>query len=132
MAAGKARISRTPFAPGTDRGSDRITVGLWRGRDREKALAPRLQIDRIMRRSSSGRPMGRRWLAASVAAALAKIVLSSEVPTEPPTCWEVFTIAEATPASLPSTPKVADENVGAKMHPMPTPRTSRPGRTLLP
>ena len=37
----------------------------------------------------------------------------------------------ATPASPPSTPSVAVENVGANMHPIPTPRTSRPGRTLL-
>jgi hypothetical protein len=36
-----------------------------------------------------------------------------------------------TPASPPSTPRVAIENAGAKMHPIPTPRTSRPGETLL-
>ena len=47
------------------------------------------------------------WADTKLAAALAKMVLSSAVPTEPPTCWEVLTIAEATPASLRLTPSVA-------------------------
>jgi hypothetical protein len=64
-----------------------------------------------------------------VLTALAKIVLSSAVPTEPPTCCEVLTIAEATPASEPSTPSVAVLNAGAKMQPIPTPRTSNAGST---
>jgi hypothetical protein len=32
--------------------------------------------------------------------ALAASVLSSDVPTDPPTCWVVLTMAEAIPASL--------------------------------
>jgi hypothetical protein len=63
--------------------------------------------------------------------ALAKIVLSSAVPTEPPTCWEVLTIAEATPASDPSMPSVAVLNAGAKMQPIPRPTMSSEGRTWL-
>jgi hypothetical protein len=42
-----------------------------------------------------------------VLTALARIVPSREVLTEPPTCWQVLIIAEATPASRPSTPSVA-------------------------
>jgi hypothetical protein len=42
-------------------------------------------------------------------------VLSSAVPIEPPTCWLVLTIAEATPASLRSTPSVAVLIAGAKI-----------------
>ena len=38
--------------------------------------------------------------AAYAVTALAKIVLSSAVPIEPPTCWPTLTIAEAMPASL--------------------------------
>jgi hypothetical protein len=41
------------------------------------------------------------------------------VPTEPPICWDVFTMAEAMPASFGATPSVAAENIGAKMQPIP-------------
>ena len=47
-------------------------------------------------------------------AALAAIVLSSAVPTEPPTCWIVLTVADATPESLASTPRVARLNAGCE------------------
>ena len=70
-------------------------------------------------------------MAAKPAAALAKIVLSSAVPTEPPTCWEVLTIAEAMPASVLLTPSVAVENAGAKMQPIPIPVSSSAGRTWV-
>ena len=55
---------------------------------------------------------------------------SSAVPIEPPICWAVFTIAEATPASWASTPEVAAFIAGAKIAPMPTP-TSRTGRRMF-
>ena len=71
------------------------------------------------------------WADTKLAAALAKIVLSRAVPTEPPTCWEVLTMAEAMPASWLLTPSVAVEKAGAKMQPIPTPVSSRPGSTWL-
>ncbi len=82
-------------------------------------------------RGGAGEPRRPAWVEAKLAAALAKIVLSSAVPTEPPTCWEVLTIAEAIPASLFLTPRVAVENAGAKMQPIPTPVSSSPGMTWL-
>ena len=39
-------------------------------------------------------------------------VLSRAVPIEPPTCWEVLTVAEVTPESWGATPAVAVEKVG--------------------
>ena len=66
----------------------------------------------------------------ATAAELAKRVLNSEVPTEPPTCCDVLTIADATPASFLGTPNVAVPKAGAKMMPMPTPRISSDGSTL--
>jgi hypothetical protein len=36
--------------------------------------------------------------------ALAKMVLSSEVPMEAPSCWPTVTVADATPASCGATP----------------------------
>src|SRR3954465_5156515 len=61
--------------------------------------------------------------------ALAASVLSSAVPTEPPTCCIVLTVAEATPASVPSTPSVAVFIAGDITSPIPTPITSRAGST---
>ena len=40
------------------------------------------------------------------AIALAKMVFSSDVPTEPPSIWPTVTVAAATPASCGATPKV--------------------------
>ena len=60
--------------------------------------------------------------------ALAAIVESSAVPIEPPTCWLVLTVAEATPASWESTPRVPLLKVVGKIRPSPTPRASREGR----
>ncbi len=71
------------------------------------------------------------WTDAKLAGALAKIVLRSAVPTEPPTCCEVFTIAEAIPASLLRTPSVAVENAGAKIRPIARPLSISPGRTWV-
>jgi hypothetical protein len=63
------------------------------------------------------------------ATALLKSVLSTAVPIEPPTCWLVLTIADATPASEGSTPSVAVLIAGAKTRPRPTPITSSAGST---
>ena len=41
-------------------------------------------------------------------------------------------MADAMPASFGATPSVAAETVGAKMQPIATPMTSRPGRTPVP
>src|SRR5581483_1372391 len=51
------------------------------------------------------------------------------VPIEPPTCWEVLTIAEATPASVGLTPSVAVPNPAEKIDPIASPTRIRPGRT---
>jgi len=53
------------------------------------------------------------------AAALAKIVLSSAVPIEPPICCPVLSVAEATPASCGGTPNVAVFIDGAMVKPRP-------------
>ena len=62
-------------------------------------------------------------------AALAAIVLSSAVPTEPPTCCMVLTVADATPASSGSTPDTAPCMAGAIDAPSPTPMINSAGRT---
>src|ERR1700678_1645088 len=63
------------------------------------------------------------------ATAPAKIVFSSEVPIEAPSCWPTVTLAEATPASCGITPKVPVLMDGAITMPRPTPvRMSGPGR----
>jgi len=67
------------------------------------------------------------WLVTADAAS----VLSSAVPIEPPICCIVFTIAEATPASLGSTPKVAVAIAALKTSPRPKPMIMIPGRTWL-
>ena len=53
------------------------------------------------------------------------------MPTEPPTCWLVLTIAEATPASPGPTPRVAVAIAGAIVSPSPTPISSSAGRTWV-
>lgn len=58
-------------------------------------------------------------------------VFSSAVPMEPPTCWLVLTIAEATPASRTATPYVARFITVAKTMPRPRPRKSRLGSTWV-
>ena len=50
------------------------------------------------------------------------------MPIEPPTCWQLLTVAEATPASSWLTPKVAVLIDGAKISPSPSPITSSAGR----
>jgi hypothetical protein len=62
---------------------------------------------------------------------LAKMVLSREVPIEPPSCCPVLTVAEATPASRGATPKVPVLNTGANTRPKPTPMISSEGRTAV-
>lgn len=54
-------------------------------------------------------------------AALFASVLSRAMPMEPPTCWDVFTRAEATPASSSLTPAVATFMAGAMISPSPRP-----------
>lgn len=66
----------------------------------------------------------------AVAALLAR-VLSRAVPMEPPTCWDVFTVAEATPASSSLTPAVAMFIAGAMMRPKPRPVRISCGMTSL-
>ena len=58
-------------------------------------------------------------------------MLSSAVPIEPPTCWEVLTIAEATPASRGGTPWVAVANDGAMVRPKPIPISTSDGSTCV-
>ncbi|CAM5226465.1 hypothetical protein SALBM217S_00767 [Streptomyces griseoloalbus] len=55
------------------------------------------------------------------------MVFSRAVPIAPPTCCEVFTIAEATPESRGSTPRVASDMAGMNAVPMPRPSSSMPG-----
>ena len=62
-------------------------------------------------------------------AAVAASVLSRAVPMAPPTCWLVDTIAEAAPASLWSTPRVASWNDAGMIDAIPAPITTRPGST---
>ena len=50
---------------------------------------------------------------------------------EPPICWAVFTLADATPASCGSTPAVAVLIAGPKISPNPIPKMMRYGRTEL-
>jgi len=69
------------------------------------------------------------WLRAKLAAELAATVDSSAVPTEPPTCCMVLTIADAAPAARGATPYVALLIAGAKIRPKPRPSTTSEGRT---
>src|SRR5262245_46328450 len=55
--------------------------------------------------------------------------LSSAAPIDPPICWEVLTIAEATPASRGGIPCVAVANDGAIVSPKPTPIRISDGST---
>ena len=57
--------------------------------------------------------------------------LSSAVPIEPPICWEVLTIADATPASRGGMPWVAVANDGAIVSPKPMPIRISDGRTWV-
>ena len=64
--------------------------------DRREVERRRVAVDRGGRGQPGTCPRGwrRSWTRT-----LAKIVESTAVPTAPPTCWQVLTIAEATPAS---------------------------------
>jgi hypothetical protein len=57
------------------------------------------------------------------------MVLSRDVPIEPPTCWPVLTTAEATPASDGATPAVPVFIDGDITKPSPAEVSSSPGRT---
>ncbi|KQN39194.1 hypothetical protein ASE87_15470 [Frigoribacterium sp. Leaf44] len=57
-------------------------------------------------------------------------MLSSAVPIDPPTCWLVLTMAEATPAWPRSTPSVAVWIDAGMIEPMPKPSTIKAGSTL--
>ena len=94
------------------------------GRPQERG---RVAVDRGLRREVGGAGV----LAAYELAALEASVLSSAVPIEPPICWPVLTIAEATPASRGSTPSVAVLIAGAMIRPRPRPMTIRPGSTCV-
>ena len=61
--------------------------------------------------------------------AVSAIVLSADVPIDPPTCCMVLTSAEATPESWRGTPAVAVLMAGAKIMPKPRPMMSRAGST---
>ncbi len=69
--------------------------------------------------------------ATNVVTAVANTVLSSAVPIDPPTCWVVLTIADATPESLAFTPMVPTSKQQANTRPRPRPVTSRPGSTWV-
>ena len=55
--------------------------------------------------------------------AAAKMLFSSEVPIEAPSCWPTLRVAEATPASYGATPNVPALIAGANTMPMPIPLT---------
>src|SRR5262245_49784012 len=57
-------------------------------------------------------------------------VESTAVPTAPPICWLVLTIAEPTPASFSGSAAVAVAMAGAKVNPTPRPSTIRGASTL--
>jgi len=71
------------------------------------------------------------WVTRKLAVALSAIVLSAEVPMDPPTCCIVLTMADATPESSRRTPAVAVLMAGAMIMPKPSPITSRAGSTPL-
>ena len=58
-------------------------------------------------------------------AALAAKVLSSDVPIDPPTCWDVLRVADPTPASAGVNPRVPVLNAGDTLNPDPSPRMIR-------
>ena len=60
-------------------------------------------------------------------AALIDSVVSRAVPMEPPTCWVVLTIADATPDCWGRMPRVARFIAGARTSPRPAPEMIRPG-----
>ncbi len=55
------------------------------------------------------------------------MVLNSDVPIEPPSCWPVFTLADATPASASGTPNVPVLIDGAMIMPSENPTISSGG-----
>ena len=55
--------------------------------------------------------------------AVAKMLFSSEVPIEAPSCWPTLRVADATPASCGATPNVPALIAGANTMPMPIPLT---------
>ena len=75
--------------------------------------------------TATGRPAA----GAKSLTALANTVESSATPSEPPVCCDVFTSAEATPASPAATPCVAVASDGGMISPNPTPHAMIPGRT---
>ena len=52
-------------------------------------------------------------------------------PSEPPTCWVVFSRPDARPESPVATPVVAAIVMGTNDRPRPTPRATIEGRTWL-
>ena len=58
-------------------------------------------------------------------------MLSSAVPREPPTCWVVFSRAEATPASCEPTPTSAVDEDGMNTPAMPKLISSSDGITWV-
>ncbi len=62
----------------------------------------------------------------------AAMVFSRAVPIAPPTCCEVLTIAEATPASRGWTPWVARDIAGMNAVPMPRPSSTIAGSSRAP
>src|SRR5580693_8694318 len=48
---------------------------------------------------------------------------------DPPTCWDVLSVADPTPASCGANPRVPVLNEGETLSPNPSPKTMRNGRT---
>src|ERR1039457_3278288 len=80
-------------------------------------------------RGGASRPVW--WVTRKLVVAVSAIVLSADVPIEPPTCCMVLTSADATPESSRLTPAVAVLMAGAMFMPKPNPMTRRAGSTPL-
>src|SRR4051812_50217362 len=65
----------------------------------------------------------------ALVARVAETVLRIARPSEPPTCWVVFSSPEASPESAGATPFVAEIVIGTNDIPSPAPRTIMAGRT---
>ena len=114
---------------GLDKCAGTGSVPTWTGA-RARVRAQERAGDQRARREHGGRPPegggvaldGRLpdhlgagpWSATNPVVADTANVLNSAMPIEPPICWEVLTIAEATPLSCAGTPEVAVANDGAR------------------
>ena len=112
-------------------------VGLWEGvillhftkktpksSDPYIAFAVRLCVDFYLTES-----VARLVVGVLLAVAVAPSELNTASPIEPPTCWVMLAIEEATPVSCGCTPLVAAFCPGPKTMPSPRPITSSAGST---